>query len=208
MTHSYVCHAGHTYEWVMSHVKFFWKIWKTWKIFFKIKAVCFRVYIYTWKIFHVQLYCYTLHTTFHAHFAWRQILCVCVCVWVCVCLIQGNMCTYVCVTREVTRDLPKSPISIKRALYQSKEPYSKSKETCRSWRDLEWSVTWLLRIYMCDMTHAHVWHDPFIHVLWRVKTCDVKYSYLWHDSFMQVTWLIHTCDMTHSYVCDMTRPYV
>jgi len=80
-------------------------------------------------------------------------------------------------------------------------------------------VTWL--IHMCDMTHSHVWRDPFTRVTWLIRMCnvthfsawragkdamvglewcDMTHWCVWHDSYIRVTWLIDVCDMTHTYV--------
>jgi len=49
--------------------------------------------------------------------------------------------------------------------------------SCRAWGGV--------LIYMYDMTHSYVCHDPVI---------------LSHDSFMCVPWLIHMCHMTQAHV--------
>jgi len=53
---------------------------------------------------------------------------------------------------------------------------------------------------MRDMTHPHVWHDPFLCVRLFILMREIVHSYAWHDSFLCVRWLIHMCDMTQSYV--------
>jgi len=53
---------------------------------------------------------------------------------------------------------------------------------------------------MCDMTHLHVWHDPFVCVTRLIHMCDMSHSYARHDPFICATWLIHMCDMTGLYV--------
>jgi len=79
-------------------------------------------------------------------------------------------------------------------------------------------------IYVCDITHAYVWHDSFIFVTWLIHMCDMTDSAeilgrhnsficvkwldwmvcaTWlraQDLFKVVTWLMHMCDMTHSHV--------
>jgi len=87
-------------------------------------------------------------------------------------------------------------------------------------------LTWL--IHMCDMTHSHVWLDPFLCVrrfshsnvwqdsftvflhkssrrtwsptltTWLIHMCDMSHLYVWHDSFICVTCRIHMCDMIDS----------
>jgi len=66
---------------------------------------------------------------------------------------------------------------------------------------LTYSYTWLIRlIHMCDMIHSYVWHDSFTCVKWLIYMCDMTNSYVWHVPFTRVTWLIHMCDMIYSYV--------
>jgi len=61
------------------------------------------------------------------------------------------------------------------------------------WHDSFTCVTWL--IYVCDMTHLHVWHVLCTFVTWMIHTGDLTHSYVWHDSFICVTWLVHMCGM-------------
>ena len=61
-----------------------------------------------------------------------------------------------------------------------------------------WRVTWL--IYMRNITHSHVWHDPFLCGTWLMYMCDMTYSYVWRDSFVCVAWLICMCAMTYTCV--------
>jgi len=54
-------------------------------------------------------------------------------------------------------------------------------------------LTW--RMYMCDMTRIHMWHDPQDG---KGVTIRSQHCYcVWHDSCIRVTWLLYTCDMTH-----------
>ena len=49
-------------------------------------------------------------------------------------------------------------------------------------------------LYVCDMTHSHVWQG----CVW----------YMWHASFTRVTKLVRLCAMTHLFnSCDITHPY-
>jgi len=50
------------------------------------------------------------------------------------------------------------------------------------------------------MTHAYVWRDAFIHVIWLIHMCDMTHSWVWHDSIIPVT-LLHVSLYTHS--CHM-----
>ena len=52
-------------------------------------------------------------------------------------------------------------------------------------------TTWI--VYMCDVTHSCIWHDPFICVTWLIHICGMSQLYVRHDSCM-------CCDITHSYV--------
>jgi len=77
------------------------------------------------------------------------------------------------------------------------------------WHDAFISVK--CRIYVCDMTCSHLWHDSCLRA--RVArsleafTGDMTHScvwhmdhlYVWHDAFMSVPWRIYMCDMTHSH---------
>ena len=85
---------------------------------------------------------------------------------------------------------------------------------CVAWLSI--CMTWF--IHICDMTHSHVWHDPFrrlkifaiswliknarnfvsVSCVWLLHKCDTTHSYVRHGSFVCVTWLIHICDITHS----------
>jgi len=68
-------------------------------------------------------------------------------------------------------------------------------------------MTWL--VFICDMTHSHVWNDSFVCVTWLNCTCGLTYSHVWHDSFTRVTWLMYLCGISYSYVwhesCTCTR---
>jgi len=57
-------------------------------------------------------------------------------------------------------------------------------------------ATWLIR--MCDMSHAHLWHDSSIHAA-STRVSHAIYSHVRCDSFICAMWLIHMCDVTHSY---------
>jgi len=62
------------------------------------------------------------------------------------------------------------------------------------------------------MTHAYVWHDPFICVTWPfyiclVYMCDMSHSHEWHDTSMRVTWSIQLCDMTLLHVYHVSYIY-
>ena len=79
-------------------------------------------------------------------------------------------------------------------------------------RDSFICVAW--RIYTCDVTHSHGWHDSLTLELaeWCADdhkrasgVCEVTHSHVWHESFTcvaysfaSVAWLIHVCDITHS----------
>jgi len=69
-------------------------------------------------------------------------------------------------------------------------------------------------IYMCDMTHLHVQHDPSICARAQIPMSDRANFYARHFA----TCLIHMCNMTHSYtrhdsllcatwLCDTTQSY-
>ena len=70
--------------------------------------------------------------------------------------------------------------------------------------------TWL--IYMWDMTHLCVGHDPFICGTWLIRAMDRAVLYTWHDSSICVQSLIfvfgdifiHECDM--HFKCDRSFP--
>jgi len=66
----------------------------------------------------------------------------------------------------------------------------------RTWCRI-WVMAWLM--YVCDMTHLHVWRDSFTCATWLIQMCDMTHSDVWHDSFIFMTWLIHMYDMTDSY---------
>jgi len=62
------------------------------------------------------------------------------------------------------------------------------------------------RVYLCYMTHSHVWRVPFICVTrltfstggsGMFARSEYTRSYVWHDLFICVTCLIHMCDTTH-----------
>jgi len=82
-------------------------------------------------------------------------------------------------------------------------------------------VPW--HIHVCDMTHAHVWHDgcskcsiesscvchmtcscvwhaSLTCVTWLIHMCHTPHSYLWHASFIRVTRFTHMCDTPHWHV--------
>ena len=67
--------------------------------------------------------------------------------------------------------------------------------------------TYEYHLYVCDITHAYLWHDSFLCVTWLIHMCDMSHmcdttnSYVWHDSFTCMTRLICMCDMTPSYLC-------
>jgi len=63
-------------------------------------------------------------------------------------------------------------------------------------------VTWL--VFICDMTHSHVWNDSFVcvtwlivRVEWLIRIFDMTRLHVWHDSCICVEWLIRVFDMTH-----------
>jgi len=69
----------------------------------------------------------------------------------------------------------------------------------------------LLRLYMCDITHATLWPDSCTCVTWLTLMCEltcfvsfslvsVEVIYVRHDSCNTVTRLMHTCDETHFYI--------
>jgi len=78
---------------------------------------------------------------------------------------------------------------------------------------------------MCDMTHSHVWHDPFPCVTLPIPMCDVT-EWMHTDALViqphACTWFNPLCDMTHCHVrhdslpcatclipmCDMTHSHV
>jgi len=43
-------------------------------------------------------------------------------------------------------------------------------------------ITW-------DMTHSHVWHDPFTCVTWPIHMCDMTHSHVWHDLLVHYVFL-------------------
>jgi len=49
-------------------------------------------------------------------------------------------------------------------------------------------ATWLIR--MCDMSHAHLWHDSSIHAA-STRVSHAIYSHVRCDSFICAMWLIH-----------------
>jgi len=51
----------------------------------------------------------------------------------------------------------------------------------------------------CQITHSHIWHDPFTYVTWLIYMCDMTHLHVRHDSFTCVTRLFHMCDKTHSH---------
>ena len=64
-------------------------------------------------------------------------------------------------------------------------------------------------VWMCDMTHTHVWHDSMIcirdkeRLMWdtqRVHTCDTHVLILG-------PWLIYMCDMTQWYIWENHTGY-
>ena len=42
--------------------------------------------------------------------------------------------------------------------------------------------------FMCDVTHLHVWHDPFVCVAWLHYMCGMTHLCMWQDSLVCVTW--------------------
>jgi len=73
-------------------------------------------------------------------------------------------------------------------------------------------VTWLIQIYVYDIAHSYVWHDPFTHQHARGNgriyfVCNLNHSYVRHVKFICVTWLISMCDMArpHTGMPEATR---
>jgi len=54
-------------------------------------------------------------------------------------------------------------------------------------------------IYMCDRTHAYMWHDEFICLTWFMHAYFMTGSSVYRDSFTgdSCPWLIHMFDVTH-----------
>ena len=99
-----------------------------------------------------------------------------------------------------------------------------------AWRAMSWRAVWhdSWFIHMCDMTHAHVWHDSFICVTWLMTpSCEhhnlcLSHVCLWCNvpcqaalcdiiqaSFTCVTWLMTRSHAWHDswliHMCDMTH---
>jgi len=56
------------------------------------------------------------------------------------------------------------------------------------WRKILASLSGIVNLLICDMTHSYLCHDSFI--------CDVTHAYAWQDSL--------TCDVTHLYASWLT----
>ena len=116
-----------------------------------------------------------------------------------------------------------------KASYASSPPFA-AKCTCMN-HMCDTCVTWL--IHMRVVTHAYVWHDPFICVTWLILMCGMTHddscptyewimSHTWKSRATHTNALIRMCDMTHSYawhdsfvcvtwlvhMCNMTHSYV